>query len=450
MKSNAIMPIELIEFTPMTRSSEKKTNDREKSILKMKHNLIERKKLHFRCRRVNDMMCIFGLSGLILMIIDTEFRLTQISRTDINMIRPLISISSGILIVLVFYYHILNARLYAINNHIVDWRITLRIRGLVMMICEVIVCSIHPFPYSFKFLLSHNILWLEMMLTLPMFGRLYLIARSVTLHSPLVNAASSRTIGYLNRVPITISFILRAFLQTYPVASWSSMLMIILFIASWSMHACEKGMWMPINSVSSRANASTSTFINATWLTIVTFTTVGYGDIVPQTYCGRGVSVFTALFGVFASAVLIAVFISKISLSRSEQMVLDFVSRINQAREYKIKTMQIIQYSVRAWFLKRRDPQYRASFNLLSRLHTAIRQAKVIKQQQRNAISENESLMTVLTNVYYEQKTNEKNFHKLNQHCDLIEDRINRIETKLDTLLTIFTQNIPTSQHSWL
>ena len=90
----------------------------------------------------------------------------------------------------------------------------------------------------------------------------------------------------------------------------------------------------------------------------------------------------TAFFGVFASAVLIAVFISKISLSRSEQMVLDFVNRINQAREYKMKTMQIIQYSVRAWFLKQRKPHYRATFSLLYRLHTAIQQARAIKQQQ--------------------------------------------------------------------
>ena len=108
-----------------------------------------------------------------------------------------------------------------------------------------------------------------------MFLRLYLIGRSVTLHSPLVNAASSRTIGCLNRVPMTISFVLRAFLQTYPVGCWSCVMFTILFIASWSMHACEKGMWMPIHSSPSRGNLSTSTFINATWLTIVTFTTVG-------------------------------------------------------------------------------------------------------------------------------------------------------------------------------
>lgn len=159
---------------------------------------------------------------------------------------------------------------------------------------------------------------------------------------------------------------------------------------------------------------------------------------------------FTAFFGVFASAVLIAVFISKISLNRSEQMVLDFVNRINQAREYKMRTMQIILYSVRAWYLKRRKPDYRTTFSLLYRLHTAIRKARAIKQQQRSANNGNESLMTVLTNVYYEQKTNEKNLVKFKQYFDSIENRMNRLETKLDTLLTVFARNIPPGQHSWL
>lgn len=137
-----------------------------------------------------------------------------------------------------------------------------------------------------------------------MFARLYLIARSVTLHSQLVNTASSQTIGYLNRVPITISFILRACLQMYPAGIWSSVMVLTLLIFTWSLRACERNMWLPINSTST---SSIVTFSSAMWVTVVTFTTVGecfpldrggrssnallllgYGDLVPQTYCGQG------------------------------------------------------------------------------------------------------------------------------------------------------------------
>lgn len=157
--------VELVSISDLHRK--KKMSDGEKSIVNMKFSLIKRKELHFRCCRVNDIMCIIALFGIILMIIDTELRLNQFSKISEGIIRPLITISTLILISLIIYYHILDIRLYAINNQIVDWRITLTVRGFLMMICEVIVCSIHPFPYIKQTSLFGNIIWLEMILTLP-------------------------------------------------------------------------------------------------------------------------------------------------------------------------------------------------------------------------------------------------------------------------------------------
>ncbi|CAF1605442.1 unnamed protein product, partial [Adineta ricciae] len=446
------MPFELTEVVPVSDSRSKTKSAENKSIFFMKHSLTERKQLHFRCRRVNDVMCVIALFGLILMIIDTECQFNQISEYSLIIIRPLISFSSLILVGLVIYYHLLNARLYAVNNHIADWRVTLKFRSIVIIICEMIVCAIHPFPQIFKVTTdSNNLAWLDMIFTLPMFFRLYLVARSVTQHSPLVDAASSRSIGYLNRVPMTISFILRAFLQTYPGLCWSCMMTTLLLITSWSLHACEQGMWFPIQTLSPAPLASVSfasSFANATWFTIVTFTTVGYGDIVLQTYCGRGIAFLTSFIGLFASAILVAVFINKISLNRSEQMVLDFVKRINQAREYRTRVMQIIQYSVRAWFLRRHKSNYGAAFPSLCRLHRAIQAAKYLKQQRRNVLNGNDSLLSILTNVYYEQKTNEKLLVKLKQQSNSFDDRLRRLEIKLDNVLTVLTRNNSIPQHS--
>ena len=152
----------------------------------------------------------------------------------------------------------------------------------------------------------------------------------------------------------------------------------------------------------------------------------------------------------FASAVLIAVFTNKISLNRSEQVVLDFVAQINRAREYRERTMQIILYSVRAWFLKRNGHHYRATFNSLYRLHTAIRKARSVKQEQRNATNGNESLMTILSDVHDEQRSHEKSLLKLKQQFDQLETKLNRLETKLDNVVNILTRAVPERQHSWL
>ena len=161
-----------------------------------------------------------------------------------------------------------------------------------------------------------------------------------------------------------------------------------------------------------------------------------------------GVSAITALFGVFASAVLIAIFTSKISLNRAEQLVVDFIARIDRARTYREKTMQIIQYSVRAWFLKRNGHHYRATFNSLYRLHTAIRQARAVKQEQKNATNGNESLMTILSDVHDEQKSSEKSLHKLKQQIEQLENKIDKLENQLDTIIQILTRNVSDRQHT--
>jgi hypothetical protein len=105
--------------------------------------------------------------------------------------------------------------------------------------------------------------------------------------------------------------------------------------------------------------------------------------------------------------------------------------------------MQIIQYSVRAWFLKRNGHHYRATFNSLYRLHTAIRQARLIKQQQRSAPNGNESWMTVLSDIQDDQKSHEKSLIKIKQQIAQFEDKFNRLEIKLDNLVHILTHSSP-------
>jgi hypothetical protein len=111
-------------------------------------------------------MCLVGLFGIILMIIDTELRSNQVNGIVIIFIRILITISTIFLVGLVLYYHAINIRLYTINNHIVDWRVTLSLNAILMIICEVLVCVIHPFPYVNQ-TSSNDFAWIDMFLTLP-------------------------------------------------------------------------------------------------------------------------------------------------------------------------------------------------------------------------------------------------------------------------------------------
>ncbi|EDW26722.1 GL14684 [Drosophila persimilis] len=65
--------------------------------------------------------------------------------------------------------------------------------------------------------------------------------------------------------------------------------------------------------------------LNAMWLIAITFLSVGFGDIVPNTYCGRGIAVSTGIMGAGCTALLVAVVSRKLELTRAEKHVHNFM-----------------------------------------------------------------------------------------------------------------------------
>lgn len=81
---------------------------------------------------------------------------------------------------------------------------------VLLIALELLVSAVHPVPGDFKFQWRARLAFsyvpsqaeadLDMVLSVPMFLRLYLIARVMLLHSKLFTDASSRSIGALNKV----------------------------------------------------------------------------------------------------------------------------------------------------------------------------------------------------------------------------------------------------------
>lgn len=105
---------------------------------------------------------------------------------------------------------LLSPQLFVIDNGADDWRIAMTMERVLLIALELLVSAVHPVPGDFKFhwrarlafsyTPSHAEADLDMVLSVPMFLRLYLIARVMLLHSKLFTDASSRSIGALNKV----------------------------------------------------------------------------------------------------------------------------------------------------------------------------------------------------------------------------------------------------------
>ncbi|PSN37877.1 hypothetical protein C0J52_26466, partial [Blattella germanica] len=83
--------------------------------------------------------------------------------------------------------------------------------------------------------------------------------------------------------------------------------------------------------------------LNAMWLIAITFLSVGFGDIVPNTYCGRGIAVTTGIMGAGCTALLVAVVSRKLELTRAEKHVHNFMMDTQLTKRLKNAAANVLR-----------------------------------------------------------------------------------------------------------
>ncbi|GFO44714.1 small conductance calcium-activated potassium channel protein [Plakobranchus ocellatus] len=164
-------------------------------------------------------------------------------------LKSFISVSTVVLLGLILAYHALEIQLFAIDNCVEDWRIAISWRRALQLLVEFLVCAIHPIPGDFTFtwtvtiaetdLTDSNDVSVDVILSVPMFLRLYLICRVMLLHSKLFTDASSRSIGALNRIHFDTKFVIKTLMTICPGTVLLVFMLTLWIIAGWLVRACE-------------------------------------------------------------------------------------------------------------------------------------------------------------------------------------------------------------------
>jgi len=149
----------------------------------------------------------------------------------------------------------------------------------------------------------------------------------------------TRLIGLMNNVDISYHFIGKAMLRD------SLMTLFFVFVMSvvtqaYAMMVFER----PIGP-----NTNLDLFENSVWLIIITMTTVGYGDLFPQTPMGRYVAIFAALLAVVLVALAVGAVTDRLTLTRDESKVLEFMDNIRTKQDRKAAAAKMLQHSWRAY-----------------------------------------------------------------------------------------------------
>ncbi|XP_029361091.1 intermediate conductance calcium-activated potassium channel protein 4 [Echeneis naucrates] len=407
------------------------------------HRLRDRKVLIEDKKRLCALALGTALLGILLMIIHAELcpLVYKPGSSIIIIINCFISLSTGCLLIFIIAFHYKDIKLFVNDHNQLDWRIAMTSHRVLVITLELMVCSIHPIgtywtadphdnssstaPLCVSDYHNKALVDMELLLSVLMFLRLYLVHRAILLHSKVLLSASYRSIGSLNNINFTFRFVLKVLMNKHPARTLLVFILFFWLTASWMLTLCER-----------QTQVSTGHMGTALWLIAITFLTVGYGDVAPATSCGKAVCLFTGVMGVACTAMLVAVVTKKLALNKGEKHVHFFMLDIQISKRIRHAAANVLR---ECWLLHRtnlktvnRGEQRRHQRCLLEAIRV-FRHLRLKQRQLRDYVSEMVDLPKMQM-IMCDLSANWNNSYRE------LEQRILSMELKLDELSRCFQQ----------
>ncbi|CAG5864109.1 unnamed protein product [Menidia menidia] len=430
-KANSQSPIGAEDTVP-----QKKTKD-------ISYRLGQRRALFGKRKQLSDYALVCGMFGIIAMVVETELSKTVYNKESMYsfVLKGLISISTVMLLGLVLMYHAREIQLFMVDNGADDWRIAMNLERILFIVLELVVCAIHPIPGQYMFTWTTRLAFsysasvadadVDIILSVPMFLRLYLIGRVMLLHSKLFTDTSSRSIGALNKINFDTRFVMKTLMTICPGTVLLVFSVSCWIIAAWTVRVCERY---------HDAQEVTSTFLGAMWLISITFLSIGYGDMVPHTYCGKGVCLLTGIMGAGCTALVVAVVARKSELTRAEKHVHNFMMDTQLYKKIKNTAANVLRET---WLIYKntklvKKPDYARIRHHQRKFLQAIHQLRRVKMEQRK-LTDQANTVTDLAktqNMIYDLVS------ELQHRSGELDRRVAVLEEKLDSMI-LGVQSLP-------
>ncbi|KRX75434.1 Uncharacterized protein T06_14481 [Trichinella sp. T6] len=249
--------------------------------------LRRRKMLFYRRIRINDYCFLLALVGIGVVVIENEFHNTAYF-SILSIVCNCISMGVTVaLIVGIVLYHSTQIQISLNRTGADDWRVALTTGQIIQLATEIVICSVVPLPADIMIdwtvvkedrLTTESVKApLNAILSVLMVCRLYLLGRFMALRSKQFQDAATRSIAALNRITVDFAFILKSLMYENPIKVLLLFTGVLWLVMAWMFRQCERF----------NGNHDEYLYSNSIWFVIITFLSIGYGDVTPTTYCGR-------------------------------------------------------------------------------------------------------------------------------------------------------------------
>uniref|UniRef100_A0A3B4ZC87 Small conductance calcium-activated potassium channel protein 1-like n=1 Tax=Stegastes partitus TaxID=144197 RepID=A0A3B4ZC87_9TELE len=415
--------------------------------------LVRRRSMFLRRQRLNDCALAVGIFGVVMMVMETELSWSVYSKSSIYSLtlKSVISVSTLILIGLIIAYHCCEVQLYVHDIGAADWRIAMTTDRLALIALELAAVAIHPYPVGLldyfqqrKIRMTLSETELEIVLALPMFLRLYLLGRAMMLHSRLFTDTASRSIGALNKIHFNTRFVGKTLMTTYPGTVLMIFSVSLWIVAAWGLHVCERH---------HNYRDLSSNYMEALWMVSVTFLSIGYGDVVPHTYCGRSICLLTGIMGAGCTVLVVAVVARKLELTRAEKHVHNFMMDSHITKRIKIAAANVLRET---WLIYKHTKLAREKDHSRVRMHQrklllAIHQLRRVKIEKRILADQGNTLVDLnkMQNLMYDMLTEVQGCRgELDSHIHSLEKHVEELREGFRSLMPLLSSTLSTQNSS--
>ncbi|XP_035039510.2 small conductance calcium-activated potassium channel protein 1 isoform X1 [Hippoglossus stenolepis] len=418
--------------------------------------LVRRRALFLRRQQLSDCAVAVGIFGVVLMVTETELSWSVYSKSSIYSLalKSIISLSTLILLGFIVAFHCCEVQLYVHDIGSEDWRIAMTTDRLALIGLELAVVAIHPYPVGllsyFQQTTSRMSLSeteLEIVLALPMFFRLYLLGRAMMLHSRLFTDTASRSIGALNKIHFNTRFVGKTLMTTYPGTVLMIFSVSLWLVAAWGLHVCERH---------HNYRDLSSNYMEALWMVSVTFLSIGYGDVVPHTYCGRSICLLTGIMGAGCTVLVVAVVARKLELTRAEKHVHNFMMDSHISKRQKIAAANVLRET---WLIYKHTKLSRERDNSRVRMHQrklllAIHQLRRVKMEKRTLADQSNSLLDLgkvreMQSLMYDVLSEVQGCRgELDSHIHSLEKHVEELREGFRGLMPLLSNTLSTQNSS--